>query len=199
MTSTTSTTLSVSEYLKYADLQMAAEAFIRDPKTDELRNSGQLLIRALMTGNDHSSSFTRVQATEFESQWEALDQIANTTTGFSGTLFRNKDTDELVMSFRSTEFIDDAARDNQATNLLEIATSDWLDGAAGSDTYYIDNSAQDLDHIADLAKFDGRMPYDLYPHHQPKFTNWYADSGDLHFANEDTVEFAPSISLGSLS
>jgi hypothetical protein len=28
---------------------------------------------------------------------------------------------ELVLSFRSTEFVDDAARDNQATNAMEIA------------------------------------------------------------------------------
>src|SRR5690606_2922707 len=47
----------------------------------------------------------------------------------SGTVFRcikddpltGAKADELVMSFRSTEFIDDAARDNMATNTLEIA------------------------------------------------------------------------------
>ena len=47
---------------------------------------------------------------------------------FSGTLFKCTKEDEalgyhkgeLVLSFRSTEFIDDAARDNEATNKLEI-------------------------------------------------------------------------------
>jgi hypothetical protein len=57
-----------------------------------------------------------------------LDQRANTPTGFSGTLFKSNKTGELVMSFRSTEFIDDAARDNQATNALEIKETGWALG-----------------------------------------------------------------------
>jgi hypothetical protein len=123
-----STILTVTDYLKYADLQMAAEAFILDPKTYVFRNTGQLLIDALKEGNDHASRFTEVQAIEFAKHWEVVDQQANTPTGFSGTLFRNKDTNELVMSFRSTEFIDDAARDNQATNALEIAATGYAWG-----------------------------------------------------------------------
>ncbi|WP_202820702.1 hypothetical protein, partial [Variovorax sp. JS1663] len=86
------------------------------------------LVGALVEGNKHASRFTEIQATEFEKHWEVLDQQANTSTGFSGTLFRNKDTNELVMSFRSTEFIDDAARDNQATNALEIAATGYAWG-----------------------------------------------------------------------
>ena len=109
-----------AELLKYADLQMAAEAFLRVNKTGDLIPSGSALIDALKAGNGHTSRFTEIQATEFAAHWEVLDQKANTSTGFSGTLFRNKDTNELVMSFRSTEFIDDAARDNQATNSFEI-------------------------------------------------------------------------------
>ncbi|SDP94092.1 hypothetical protein SAMN04489708_1587 [Paracidovorax cattleyae] len=35
---------------------------------------------------------------------------------------------ELVLSFRSTEFADDAARDNQATNTLEIKEKGWAFG-----------------------------------------------------------------------
>ncbi|MDA8452794.1 hypothetical protein M5C97_24630 [Acidovorax sp. NCPPB 3859] len=49
-----------------------------------------------------------------------MDQQENSNTGFSGTLFRNRRSDETVLSFRSTEFIDDVARDNKATNVLEI-------------------------------------------------------------------------------
>jgi Ca2+-binding RTX toxin-like protein len=115
------TTLTVSEYLKYANLQMAAEAFIRDETTGALRGSGDQMAQALVVGNKHASVFTATQAADFAAQWDVLDQKANTSTGFSGTLFRNKATGELVMSLRSTEFIDDAARDNQATNALEIA------------------------------------------------------------------------------
>lgn len=114
----TTTTLTVSDYLKYANLQMAAEAFIRDG--DQFRNTGGQLIQALIDGNKHNSKFTEAQASAFAAEWEAVDQQANTSTGFSGTLFKNRNTGELVMSFRSTEFVDDAARDNQATNAMEI-------------------------------------------------------------------------------
>jgi len=57
-----------------------------------------------------------------------VEQKENTPTGFSGTLFRNSETNELVMSFRSTEFVDDAARDNQATNTLEIQEHGFVFG-----------------------------------------------------------------------
>lgn len=67
------------------------------------------------------SRFTKIGAIDFLENWEILNQKNNTKAGFSGTLFKNKKTGELVISFRSTEFIDDAARDNQATNLQEIA------------------------------------------------------------------------------
>jgi len=109
-----------AEYLKYANLQIAAEAFIRNEETNALDSAGALYLRALVRGNDHSSRFVASQAEKFSGEWEVLDQRANTKTGFSGTLFRNRDTNETVLSFRSTEFIDDAARDNKATNELEI-------------------------------------------------------------------------------
>lgn len=92
---------------------MAAEAFIADPG---------LLEGALIEGNYHTSKFTTVQAENFIKHWRVLDQKLNTSTGFSGTLFECIADDpvtgakvgERVLSFRSTEFIDDAARDNQA-------------------------------------------------------------------------------------
>jgi hypothetical protein len=114
----------IADYLKYASLQMAAEAFLFNddgtPKDD--------IEQALIDGNKHASVFTEIQATEFVAQWEVIDQLPNTSTGFSGTLFKAiKDNaalgikkDDLVVSFRSTEFIDDAARDSRATNELEI-------------------------------------------------------------------------------
>jgi len=112
----------VSDYLKYANLQMAAEAFLKDELTGEERYSGGNLITALKAGNKRSFVFTQPQADAFAAQWEVVDQRANTNTGFSGTLFRNKaHPNELVLSFRSTEFIDDHARDNKATNDLELA------------------------------------------------------------------------------
>jgi hypothetical protein len=121
--------LSVNQYIKYANVQMAAESFIRSKESGDLQPSGQPLVDALINGNGHNSRFTKPQAENFATHWIALDQRANTPTGFSGTLFRciqddpatGAKTGELVLSFRSTEFIDDAARDNQATNAMELA------------------------------------------------------------------------------
>ena len=94
----------VSDYLKYANLQMAAEAFLKDELTGEERYSGGNLITALKAGNNRSLLFTETQATAFAAQWEVLDQKANTPTGFSGTLFRNRASpNELVLSFRSNQ------------------------------------------------------------------------------------------------
>ena len=118
----------IADYYAYANLQLAAEAFLRDEATGVLRDTDEELVRALERGNDHASAFPRPLAQTFADNWRALDQRANTRTGFSGTLFRNTETDELVLSFRSTEFIDDAARDNQATNAMEIRQFGWAFG-----------------------------------------------------------------------
>ena len=119
------TTPTIADTLKYANLQMAAEAFIRDPVTYVLSGSGTDLIDALKTGNNHASRFTethqnapqapRRPAEAFADPvtgWTVLDQCINTPSGFSCTLFKNNQTDECVISFRSTEFIDDAVNDN---------------------------------------------------------------------------------------
>ena len=109
------TTPTIADTLKYANLQMAAEAFIRDPVTYVLSGSGTDLIDALKTGNNHASRFTETQAEAFADPvtgWTVLDQCINTPSGFSCTLFKYNQTDECVISFRSTEFIDDAVNDN---------------------------------------------------------------------------------------
>ena len=141
----------ITDYLKYANLQMAAEAFIRDEVTNALASSGTDLITALKAGNNRSLKFTEPQAEAFADQWEVLDQKANTGTGFSGTLFKAiKDNaalgikkDDLVVSFRSTEFIDDHARDNKATNDLEIdGTGFALGQIADMEAWYAQLSAE---------------------------------------------------------
>lgn len=118
---TTPTTIDI---LKYADLQMAAEALL-------VNDDGSLksdLKKALTEGNKHASKFTTPQADAFLSEWSVVAQRANTPSGFSGTLFKNIKTNEYVLSFRSTEFIDDAARDNMATNTLEIKETGYAWG-----------------------------------------------------------------------
>ncbi|WP_310452484.1 VCBS domain-containing protein [Sulfuritalea sp.] len=123
------TTPTIADYLKYANLQMAAEAFLVDSNNNVL-TAGQLL-EALKIGNNHASKFTQTQADDFVDPvkgWTVLDQRVNTTAGFSGTLFKNNQTGELVVSFRSTEFIDDTVRDSLATNELEIKNTGFAWG-----------------------------------------------------------------------
>ena len=67
-------TPTIADYLKYANLQMAAEAFIRDEKTKLLASAGQPLIDALVAGNNHASKFTASEANKFAADWEVLDQ-----------------------------------------------------------------------------------------------------------------------------
>lgn len=91
--------------------------------------SNQATVAALKFGNNRSSKFTDAQAQKLiDDGWAVVEHKPDTSTGFSGTLFKNTKTDELVMSFRSTEFIDDAARDNEATNKWEVAEGGWATG-----------------------------------------------------------------------
>jgi len=91
-------------------------------------SGGPDLKNALQVGNSRSSRFTATAADTFSKEWRVVEHQANTTTGFSGTLFENANTRELVLSFRSTEFIDDNARDNKATNELELNEFGWAFG-----------------------------------------------------------------------
>lgn len=140
--------------LEFARLQLAAEALygFKNAKPEWIdskgnANTSNLLFGVdydsskeyknhLIRGNDHNSKFTPTDATEFADNWEMVAHIANTATGFSGSLFRAKKdipgTDikkgDLTISFRSTEFVDDATRDSQATNTFEIADRGWAFG-----------------------------------------------------------------------
>jgi len=127
----------ITKYLKYAHLQMGAEALYglaSEPPGSKW--SGSPNTTMLTSGNKRSSKFTKVNADWFADRWDVVEHISNTGTGFSGTLFKAKKSDdeygitagELVLSFRSTEFADDAARDNQATNTMEIKEKGWAFG-----------------------------------------------------------------------
>ena len=124
----------ISTYLKYANLQMASEGLfgenndvgspITTAKAPDLVNTDFLVV-----GNNHTSKFTTVLKDQLiAGGWQVIAHQPNTSTGFSGTLFKNNQTGELVVSFRSTEFIDDAVRDNQATNKMEIKEHGWAFG-----------------------------------------------------------------------
>jgi hypothetical protein len=142
----------ITNTLKYASLQMAAEALYDfDANETPSQTPGTsarnipLTVENLTTGNRHASKFPLLEAEKFATGWTVVEHLSNTTTGFSGTLFRAVRDDpttgtiagELVLSFRSTEFVDDAARDNQATNKMEIAEGGWAMGQiADMDDWY---------------------------------------------------------------
>jgi hypothetical protein len=129
MTMPTPTT---AQLLTYTNVQMAAEAIYPVGFA-----SGAIPISTLTVGNNRSSKLTPTQATQFATEWQVVEHKANTSTGFSGTLFKFTGDDDparglvkgqLVLSFRSTEFADDAARDTQATGKLEIKEFGWAFG-----------------------------------------------------------------------
>ena len=148
-------TFSSTELLTYANLQIAAEALygqlgkpVGVPDTlmtkEEISEINKNLTATnpdddddyLTFGNKHTSKFSPTQATEFVKDWEIVSHLPNTATGFSGTLFKathdientNIKDGDLVISFRSTEFVEDQLRDSIATNTLEISKTGWAMG-----------------------------------------------------------------------
>ena len=122
---------SVYEYLKHANLQMAAEALlgVANNSSSSITTSGlsRPLSELLPSGNNHASKFSpSLMASFLVESWEVAAHQPNTSTGFSATLFKKGN--EFVLSFRSTEFVDDAVRDNQATNKMEIKDQGWALG-----------------------------------------------------------------------
>ena len=108
-----------ASYLKYAHVQMAAEAFLIDPDTNAIVIDDRYR-QALIAGNGFNSKFPVSLAAEFRANWEVVAHAPNSESGFSGTLFKGREggqyAGELVLSFRSTEFIGDAMRDSFVTN-----------------------------------------------------------------------------------
>ncbi len=136
-------TNSVSTQLTFAAVQLAAEA----SRLDEVLTGTLSLVEALTLGNNRSSRFTTAQAEQFVREWRVVSHQANTDTGFSGTLFEYIGPDDpsrglvrgqRVVSFRSTEFADDAARDDQATNVLEVKAFGWAFGQIADMKRWVD-------------------------------------------------------------
>jgi Ca2+-binding RTX toxin-like protein len=129
----------------YAALQLGSEALFtfRRGQADEAAPPGTTRSYSKVTdsghlqaGNDRASRMTDGEA-ELLRDWDVVQHRSNTSTGFSGTLFRYGgpndparalQSGQLVLSLRSTEFIDDSARDNQATNSMEVFEAGWAFG-----------------------------------------------------------------------
>lgn len=89
----------IANYLKYTNVQMAAEA----TDLDRVLRGEVSLKEALVLGNKRASMFPETLAASFVNEgWQLVAHQKNTTTGFSGSLFKNGKTGELVMSFSVT-------------------------------------------------------------------------------------------------
>ena len=102
-----------SEVLNFALLQSAAECYldgVNDRKTlEKILKEGAN--KAHLQGKNPSDSilssatrFTDRQIDWFTRNYEIVTHYPNDNTGFSCTLFRNKESGEYTLSFRSTEF-----------------------------------------------------------------------------------------------
>jgi len=138
------------ELLEFANLQMAAEAFLDGVNPNTQRNE---IIRRLVAGNGRASAFPNSLAGDFADKWVVVDHQRNTAgSGFSGTLFRSRTPDtngkfEYTLSFRSTEFVDDSIRDATGAGNLEIRQQGWAFG-----------QISDMEKFYARLKSEGKLP-----------------------------------------
>jgi hypothetical protein len=124
----------INKLLEFANMQMGAEAFlVRQDGISIGQLTDQQFRARLVAGNTHASNFNPVQAQQFTTKYQVLAQYRNDPqqaggTGVSGTLRKNRESGELTLSFRSTEFLDDEVRDSKATNELELKELGWAFG-----------------------------------------------------------------------
>ena len=83
----------ITDFLEYANLQMAAEALFTHDARKGVQEPGRieqgpLELSNLTFGNGHASVFTTTSAAQFAPGWTVVQHKSNTPTGFSGTLFR---------------------------------------------------------------------------------------------------------------
>jgi hypothetical protein len=105
----------IRTWLDNALIQSAAECYLDVIGPDDYGNK-ELIKRALMLGvNDRheifstpslpgATRFTETQADWFTTHYTIVTHYPNDATGFSCTLFKNNDTGEYTLSFRSTEY-----------------------------------------------------------------------------------------------
>lgn len=156
-----------AELLEMVNVQIAAESFIKESRgktfeigknEDKKEREGKFLADDIIKGNWHSSKFSKTLADEFVKRWKVVRHIGNTGTGFSGTLFEaiadnpaaGIKKGQQVLSFRSTEFVDDAVRDSRVTNELEIKEKGFAFGQISDMKEWIDELRKDgamKDHI----------------------------------------------------
>ncbi|MCK6404725.1 MAG: hypothetical protein L6Q60_01785 [Rhodocyclaceae bacterium] len=83
----------IAEMLKYANLQMAAEALYNfrakrtpdqapgDLTSESGHFSGEIDLAWLTLGNEHASKFTQTEAEKFAVQWTVVDHLSGANRG----------------------------------------------------------------------------------------------------------------------
>jgi hypothetical protein len=81
------------ELLTFAGAQMAAEGVWTDLPPRSNSQFEEVVLSRLTAGNGHTSKFPATLAIDWMKDWDVVAHQENTSTGFSGTLFRAKRTD----------------------------------------------------------------------------------------------------------
>jgi len=119
----------IQELFQQAQLAEAAYADFSDPNVS--------IIAALQNTNN-GGSFSLAQATAFVEEWTVVDQLPDTESGFSGTLFKNK-AGEYSFSLRGTTL--------GVTDLMEDVADVLMDGIAIEQIVDMYNYWQSLTHV----------------------------------------------------
>ncbi len=90
----------IQELFKQAQLAEASYATLWDATLNQPITADAKVKDALKT-----EGFSESQADAFVAEWTVADQLPNTKSGFSGTLFQNKATGEYSFSLRGTQII----------------------------------------------------------------------------------------------
>lgn len=111
-----STTIAARTILDFALLQSAAECYLDglgsmsrpDEIIAKLKEGANNALKQGKSPDDPilsgATRFTDQQAEWFTTHYEIVTHYPNDSSGFSATLFRNRDTGEYTLSFRSTEY-----------------------------------------------------------------------------------------------
>ncbi|MBG9389188.1 HlyD family secretion protein [Caenimonas aquaedulcis] len=139
---------------------------------------GPIPLATVTTGNGRASLTPLQIAEQVASEWVVVAHQENTATGFSGTAFRNITTPEQVISFSSTEFVDDDARDNQAMQLDASLSSATIPSM-------FERSSNQVAHSSVLNDFQGFAEGDVLEHAIPSLASALGVGLEVTMENKD--------------
>src|SRR5574341_155005 len=186
----------ITTWLDFALQQMAAESYLDDP--------GGLLVQ-LARGNNRfgfdpptgpllgATRFTNVLADRFIARYDIVDHHANDATGFSATLMQERGTNNFTLSFRSTEYknqADGGDYERDGANLLfltgadgEIVTEGFAFGQLAAMERYYQSTVKNLLPAGTVLNVTG---YSLGAHLATVFTELHAYDQAISFGHAYT-------------